>query len=210
MGLATVAGGTLRYIDESASTSAGQPQAYIRVPGTVAGQSGASYIPNADRPAASPANVTRYIRMYVLPDISDSKAAVYNNEAIPGRSFPLKTYSHSEDRIIGIQLHMVTDCDNRVYENLMYLRMLQSAVYPQPPNNGIPYYPPPVCQIICGQLLGSQPLNAILKSYSVKYPTDQAWDESTFLPAKFDVDTSWEVVYKPTLLPGQDIILLDW
>ena len=46
----------------------------------------------------------------------------------------------------------------------------------------------------------------ILKSYSVKFPTDIAWDESTLLPYKFDVDTSWDVVYKSMDLPGQERI----
>ena len=39
-----------------------------------------------------------YLLFDNLPDISDSKSAVYNNEGIIGRSFPLYTYSHSADR----------------------------------------------------------------------------------------------------------------
>ena len=40
-----------------------------------------------------------------LPDISDTKSAVYNQEGIIGRSFPLYTYSHSADRTINMQSH---------------------------------------------------------------------------------------------------------
>jgi hypothetical protein len=205
MGLATLPGTKLRYIDDSQPSGGAPggltaPQAYIKIPNTL--MDGGDY-------SASGGFQSPYIRMYILPDISDSKGASYNNEPIPGRSFPLKTYAYSEDRQISIQLHMVTDCEDRVYENLGYLRMLQSAVYPQE-SNTMPYYPPPVCQIVCGQLLGNKPLNAVLKNYSVRFPTDQAWHEWTFLPAKFDVDTSWDIVYRPTNLPGQAMILMDW
>jgi hypothetical protein len=58
-----------------------------------------------------------------LPEISDSKSAIYNNEPIIGRSFPLYTYSHSGDRSLNIQLHFfVVDVDDAV-KNLGYLRI---------------------------------------------------------------------------------------
>ena len=40
-----------------------------------------------------------------LPEISDGKSAAYNDEPIMGRAFPLKTYSHSENRSISMTLH---------------------------------------------------------------------------------------------------------
>ena len=153
-------------------------------------------IPNADT-----------IRMKALPDISDSKSASYNDESIIGRSFPLKTYSHSENRAISMQLHFFIAEEADIQTNLRYLRALESAVYPQDDNSGAPFIPPPVCRIRCGSLLAAYgELCAILKSYSVKFPTDVAWDESSYLPYKFDVDTSWEVVYRSTNLPGQSRI----
>ena len=57
-----------------------------------------------------------------LPDISDSKTAIYNNEAIIGRSFPLYTYSHSGDRTISMQLHFYTIKQVDSQKNLTYLK----------------------------------------------------------------------------------------
>jgi hypothetical protein len=54
--------------------------------------------------------------------------------------------------------------------------------------------------------LGDDGVCAILRSYSVKFPTDQVLDEQTLLPYKFDVSMSWEVVYASSDLPGQDRI----
>jgi hypothetical protein len=45
-----------------------------------------------------------------------------------------------------------------------------------------------------------------LKSYSVKFPTDVVWDQDFYVPYKFDVDTSWDVVYRSSELPGQERI----
>lgn len=156
------------------------------------------------------------IELNNLPDISDSKSAVYNNEAIIGRSFPLYTYSHSGDRSISIQLHFFVVDKNDAQKNLGYLRWLQSAVYPRDGGqNGAPFTPPPICQIKCGSLLAgnpqsgssSQPLCCVLQSYSVKFPTEVAWHEETFCPFRFDVDTSWLVVYTSNDLPFQDRIV---
>lgn len=142
-----------------------------------------------------------------LPDISDSKSAVYNNESIIGRSFPMYTYAHSGDRTINFQFHFFAVDSGDVRTNLGYLRLIQSAAYPQKGSGGIPYTPPTVCTIQCGQLLGDQPLCVILQSYSVKFPTDVAWDENLMVPFRFDVDTSWLTAYTSTELPNADRII---
>lgn len=148
------------------------------------------------------------IELNNLPDISDGKSAVYNGESIIGRSFPLYTYSHSAERTISMQLHFFIVDPNDGVKNLNYLRAIQSAVYPR---NGkqsqTPYQPPPVCKIKCGSLLDNDELCCILQSYSVKFPTEVAWDEATYCPYRFDVDTSWLVVYNTTSLPFQEDIL---
>lgn len=163
-------------------------------------------------PGTGPANANGgrdpgIIQLNNLPDISDSKSAVYNNEAIIGRSFPLYTYSHSADRSLSIQLHffIIERGDGR--KNLNYLRMIQSAVYPREGEGGAPYKPPPVCQIKCGKLLAEQSICAVLQSYSVKFPTEVAWEEETYCPFRFDVDTSWLVVYNSQDLPYQSRIV---
>jgi len=138
-----------------------------------------------------------------LPDISDTKSATYNDETIIGRSTPLKTYSHSDNRTISMQIHFIVSEPNDVYDHLDYLRLIESAVYPRAGRAGAPYTPPPVCQIKCGDLLALEELCVILTSYSVKFPTDIVWSQETFCPYKFDVDTTWSVVYTTSKLPGQ-------
>lgn len=145
-----------------------------------------------------------------LPEISDSKSAAYNDEPIIGRSFPLKTYSYSENRVISVQIHLYITTITDVDKNLQILRALESCVYPRNQETGdSPYLPPPVCSMKCGELLGNKPLCVVLKNYNVKYPTDVAWEAATFMPFKFDIDTSWEVVYRSSQLPGQENIFND-
>ena len=147
------------------------------------------------------------LRFKVLPEISDSKTASYNDETVIGRSSPLKTYSQSDNRTISMQIHMVVSSADDVEYNLAAMRAIQSAVYPRKGHNGAPFTPPPVCRMKCGRLLteGAE-LCVILKSYSVKFPTETAWDESSYMPQKFDIDTQWDVVYISADLPGQERI----
>lgn len=147
-----------------------------------------------------------------LPEISDSKSAAYNDEVIIGRSFPLKTFSHGENRVLQIQIHLIADSKDAIQKNLKYMRWIESAVYTRKSEQGAPYVPPPVCELKCGYLLSeNQALCAILKSYTVKFPTEVAWDydenQKTLCPYKFDIDTTWEVVYQSSNLPGQDKIV---
>jgi hypothetical protein len=147
------------------------------------------------------------ITLDILPDISDSKSANYNDETVIGRSSPLKTYSNSDNRSITMQLHFIVSKPSDVTENLQKLRAIQSAVYPRDGANGAPFIPPPVCRIKCGSLLSAQgDICVILKQYSVKFPTEVAWNENYFTPMKFDVDTTWDVVYASSDLPGQERI----
>jgi hypothetical protein len=147
------------------------------------------------------------IKFYILPDISDSKAASYGEEPVMGRSFPVKTYSHSDNRVISMELHFIALKKSDIKENLDALRLIQSAVYPRDGLNGAPYRPPPICKIICGSILGDDGVCAILKNYSVKFDPNMVWDNETMLPYKFDVSTSWEVVYASSNLPGQESIV---
>jgi hypothetical protein len=143
----------------------------------------------------------------ILPDISDSKGASYPEEPLMGRSTPLKTYSHSETRTISWTMHFIVCKEEDIHQNLMDLRAICSAVYPLDQVGNAPYQPPNLCHIKCGSLLADDALCAAMKSYSVKFPPDVAWDEETLLPYKFDVDMSFEVVYDSSELPGADCIL---
>lgn len=154
------------------------------------------------------------IVMNNLPEISDTKSATYSNEAIMGRSFPLYTYSHSNERTITMQLHFFVVDEEDVQENLDNLRILQSAVYPREGGAiGTPFTPPVVCRIKCGQLLATEELCCVLQNYNVKFPTDVAWatngtsEASVFTPFRFDVDTTWQVVYSSNNLPYNSRII---
>lgn len=149
-----------------------------------------------------------------LPDISDTKSAIYNNEGIIGRSFPLYTYSHSGDRQINIQFHFFTINKDDAFKNVNDLRAIQSAVYPRKGVSGAPFRPPPVCRLQCGAMLSGNPkqenpsddLCVVLQSYSVKFPTEVAWEEEYYIPYRFDVETSWLTVYTSEELPFADQI----
>jgi hypothetical protein len=154
-----------------------------------------------------------------LPEIADSKTASYQDEPVIGRSFPIKTYSHSENRTVTMKVHFITLTAADATTNMVSLRALQSAVYPKDQVIVSPYLPPPVCKIRCGNLLSGKASDGwvcvILKQYSVNFPTDVAWmsDEQgngTYLPYKFDVDLTWDVVYSNENLPGQEMIMKDY
>lgn len=153
------------------------------------------------------------IVMKILPEITDSKSASYNDEPIIGRSFPLKTYSHSENRTISWTIHLMVIKEGDQEDNMKILRALESCVYPDDANSGgAPYSPPHICEIACGSLLTSpntqtpKPLCAVMKSYTVKFPSDVVWDDRFVIPHKFDIDLQFDVVYSSSDLPGQDQI----
>lgn len=146
------------------------------------------------------------INMRILPDISDSKGANYADENAIGRSFPIKNYSYSENRSISWTIHMMV-CQEGDQDQIMNdLRALEACVYPT--QDETPYAPPPICHIRCGDLLAKdKELCCVLKSYSVKFPTDCAWDEIGYVPYKLDVDLTFDVVYNSADLPyASDIV----
>lgn len=146
------------------------------------------------------------IIMNTLPDISDSKSASYADETGIGRSSPFKNYSYSENRSISWTIHfmILRSIDRETVA--CQLRLLQSCLYPS--NTQTPYAPPPLCRIRCGNLLAyNQDLCCVLRSYTVKFPTDVVWDKETLFPSKFDMDLQFEVVYDTKALPyASDIV----
>lgn len=147
------------------------------------------------------------IIMNNLPDISDTKAAVYNADPVIGRSSPLHTYSHSDTRNISINFHFFITRDGDAQQNLRHLRAIESAVYPRQLGDA-PYVPPVICKFKCGSILAQdEELCLILQNYSVTFPTEVAWDEETFCPYRFDVNTTWWVVYTSPDLPFADRII---
>lgn len=142
------------------------------------------------------------ITLKILPDITDSKGASYVNEPAPGRSSPMLTYAYSDARTISTELHfMITEFDD-IEDNLKAIRIIQNLVLPGPQSGVAPFTPPPVVKFICGVLMdGTDGLCLVLKNYSIRYPTDVAWDIATFIPYKFSISCTWEVVYACNKLP---------
>lgn len=140
-----------------------------------------------------------------LPEISYSKKAEYSDEVVIGRALPIKTYSHSDNKVINMQIHLFSQSTNEANQNIQYLRALESALYPRESKN-YGYRPPVVCYLKCGRMLGDDGLCAILISMNVKMPTNVAWDESSMLPRKVDVDLIWDVAYSSDKLPNQSKI----
>ena len=155
------------------------------------------------------------IVMQSLPDISDSKGAGYSDETSIGRSTPFKTYNNSDNRTINWNAHFMVTKKEHVEKFFGYIRAIQAAVYPfdsrssQGGLGGAPYAPPPICKLQCGDLLSKLPLNAIMKSYSIKFDTSVPWDEDTFLPYKFDIDMTFDIIYDQSNLPDSTKILND-
>jgi hypothetical protein len=146
------------------------------------------------------------IYMCILPDISDSKQSSYSDETGMGRSAPIKVFSHGDTRSVSWTAHFFSPTKNIAEENLQNLRILESLVYPDVSLTTI-VSPPPIARIKCGSLLGAAELCVVLKSYTVKFPTDVAWDKDTYMPIKFDVDMNFEVVYQTVRLPGASQII---
>ncbi len=169
------------------------------------------------------------ICLRVLPEITDSKAANYANEPVIGRTTPVVTYGYSEPRSINTELtFIITKCED-IADNLRYYRIIQSLVYPGPGTANSPYTPPPVSKFVCGRLFtteddcpnentfnlkGEDGVCVILKNYSARFPTDVAWDSNvstsgpeegdtipSYLPYRFTISCSWEVVYSCDELP---------
>lgn len=166
------------------------------------------FIPGPSRKSGSGGSRQRAItiRFKILPEITDGKRTSFIGEPIQGRTSPLKTYSHSEERIVNITMHFILAGEDDAELHLEYLRWIQSAVYPRERENFL-YLPPPVCEFKCGALLGEEPLTIVLQSYNVKYPVNVAWEPVYHIPMKFSIDTTWETVYRSDELPGQERII---
>lgn len=158
------------------------------------------------------------ITLYVLPEVSDSKSAEYADEAITGRSFPIKVYNYSGNRNIGMKCTFLVQERADIQRNFQNLRALQSTVYSDDNNrsaneaNRLVYIPPPICKVRVGYLLTAENdgwLPVVIKGCEPNYPTDCVWDEATYLPYRFDVNLQMDVVFANSQLPGQQRIMRD-
>jgi hypothetical protein len=161
-----------------------------------------------------------YIFFNILPKISDSHASNFNDESIMGRSMPLKTYASGGVRAINIEIsYLIVDEQVDPQRIWAELKAIQACTYPQDggANIGAPFLPPFICRLKCGHMIGKNGIFAVLRNYSVNFPTDVAWywdnndqaNETIRLPFYFTISTSWEAVYRTIDLPGAQRILDD-
>lgn len=143
-----------------------------------------------------------------LPEISDQKGAAYNDEPIPGRALPIKTFSHGENRSISVTASFFIIEPSDEARNIDVLRAIQSAVYPED-SSSMPYSPPPICKLRCGRLLARDYLCVIMKSYSVRFDTSVPWGSTYLTPYKMEISMEFDVVYSSANLPGAQKIMID-
>ncbi len=149
------------------------------------------------------------ILLYSLPEIRDAKEALYSDQNIQGRSSPIKTYSYSSNRTIGLTIHLYVTTSEDIKRNLTIIRGISALVHPEYNNT---YSPPRIAKMKCGKLLSNDAVSVILKSYEVQYETavQWFWDEEidTYMPLHVSIPTQWDVVYDWERLPGHaDVIL---
>lgn len=142
-----------------------------------------------------------------LPEVGDSKAAVYNAESIIGRSSPLHTYHYSDTRTINITLHLYVIEKGDAQKNLNIKRAIESCLYPRDGTGGAPFIPPPICRIKFGQFLATSAICCSLINCNTKAASDVAWDAETLCPYKMDIDMTWWKVYNSPDLPSQSRII---
>lgn len=142
-----------------------------------------------------------------LPEVGDSKSAIYNSEPIIGRASPIHTYHYSDTRMINIQLHLFILERGDAQKNLRIKRALESCLYPREGSGGAPFVPPPICEVRVGEFLATSPVCCSLQSMNVTAPTDVAWDMETLCPYKMDISTTWMKVYNSPDLPTQSRIM---
>jgi hypothetical protein len=142
-----------------------------------------------------------------IPEVSDSKSANYNSEGVIGRSSPLHTYFFSDTRNISIQFHFYVLKQGDVERNLSQKRAIESCLYPREGDGETPFKPPVICTFKFGDFLAKEPLCVVLQSCSCKVDPSSVLDEETLCPYKFDMDTTWWVVYDPKKLPYNNRII---
>lgn len=112
-----------------------------------------------------------------MPDnFRDSKAAVYNDIAIVGRSSPIKNYSHSGPRNVAFSLQFMAAPEaglGMLLPPIIKTRIDACRALVVPDYTGFIMAPPPRCMVILG--LQSAFLG-VCKSVNVSYLNTSPWD----------------------------------
>jgi hypothetical protein len=156
-----------------------------------------------------------HIWMYILPEISDKHDASYSSTNGTGRSLPNLTFSYGGSRTISWSAKLFAQDAQGLRDNLTILRLLESLTYPRvgADSRTLPYLPPYIVKLKCGEILGKYELCAVLKDYSVKFPNDVPWSSRqggiSYVPYKIDIDLNFEAVYDSGTLPGAERIITE-
>ncbi len=150
------------------------------------------------------------IELFALPEIQDSKSVNYSDQIIQGRAAPVKTYANSSNRTINLVLHLYVTTLEDIENNLNTIRKIAALTHPEYDGT---YLPPRIARIKCGKLLSESPsgVPVVLKQYDVNYETDVQWFYhevlQTYMPLHVSIQTSWDVVYSWTNLPGYSDVI---
>lgn len=170
----------------------------------------------AEGPAVNIEAFTDKIFFEVLPEITENKAATYNDEMILGRSSPVKTFAHSDNRVITMTMNFVATHNSDFIRYRQYLFAIAGATHPRYRDG---YAPPPICKIKVGGILGSYPggVDAVLRNYDFntdntafwwdRRATDNADRNAQYVSMRFSINTNWDVVYSYETLPSYSDVL---
>lgn len=145
---------------------------------------------------------------YSLPEVSDSKNANYSDIQILGRSSPVKTYSGSDYRSLSVTFNLHGTSEERLLENLEFVRGIASLTHPQYENT---YLPPPVAKLKIGEMVRGPSgggVDVICMNYSYDMSPEVVWvDKEKLIPLHIALRADFHVVYAFFNLPGsQDVI----
>lgn len=108
------------------------------------------------------------LEFQLMPDsISESKAAMYNEVPIVGRSLPILGYATSSSRQIALSLNFAATHAEGKYSPqwvIQQVRWLESKVYPSYEDGFV--YPPPRMLLVIGAAIGMQ---VIMTSYNTSW-----------------------------------------
>lgn len=163
------------------------------------------YIVNKSLPAGSKG--TKIPLLFSPSSISDSLSASFNQQAIPGGSAPVITYSGTGARTVAIDFAVPIDYlppNTNFKDTEEYLNALRALVYPR--YNGTKIEPP-----ACTLHLTNLVIDGVCTQCNINYKTDQGYGEDGALGAEVSI-TFMEVLSKAISnneVSGRTTILVD-
>lgn len=155
------------------------------------------------------ATTTNRIYFETLPEITENKSATYNDEIVLGRSSPVKTFAHGDNRVITLTMNFIATHESDFIRYRQYMFAIASAAHPRYEQG---YAPPDICKIQIGGILGNDPVSCVLRNYDFNTENTTFWydrdaqDEAErnamYMSMRFSINTNWDVVYSYESLPS--------